>query len=126
MEKAYIISYNLAHSHQDYSRLYETIKSEFHENRHILENSWIVKTEKSASEIAKILTGCLNLDSPSDLFFVSEINPLNAGGMAPVYIWDWIKTLNEPVTFGDVFHPDEYEVVEDGNATGIRRKNLEK
>ena len=126
MEKAYIISYNLAHSQQDYSRLYETIKSEFHENRHILENSWIVKTEKNASEIAKILTECLNLDSPSDLFFVSEINPLNVGGMAPVYIWDWIKTLNKPVTFGDVFHPDEYEVVEDGDATGIRRKKLEK
>ena len=57
--KKYLISYDVTNA--DYSALYDYIEK--HENVHLTESFWAIKSKKDASTIRDDLTSCISKDS---------------------------------------------------------------
>ena len=73
--KRYIIAYDFYNDERDYSPFYEEIKKNFPEHRRIMKYAWIVRCDKTAREIVKLLAPYLYFkDDDSDSLFVTEIN----------------------------------------------------
>lgn len=86
--KTYIISYCLRGISTNYMDLYEAIKTNYPEWRHMMEASWLVKTEDSAKSIVDKLKP--HMDS-RDSIFVSEITD-DREGYIPKTTWEWLKS----------------------------------
>lgn len=92
MEKKYIISYELRDSTINRMPFYDAIKSNWPEYRHIMENSWIIKSEMTAKEIYKVINPFLHLvDMNCDTIFIAEINDENVEGMLGQSHWKFIS-----------------------------------
>lgn len=85
--KNYIISYDLRDRKKDYVPLYAVIKTAFPEYWHILEQTWLVKTDMTAKEIFKKIWPEFGEE---DLVFVAEINHENCEGLIPRTAWGWL------------------------------------
>lgn len=80
--KRYIIAYDFYNDDRHYSPFYEEIKKNFPEHRRIMKYAWIVRCDKTAREIVKLLVPYLYFkDDDSDSLFVAEINGTNVEGM---------------------------------------------
>lgn len=84
----YIISYDLKNPGQDYTSLYEAIKS-CGDWQHPLESMWFLSTNSSADNIYNIIKPCLD---NNDLLFISELNVKNRQGWMAKSCWDWINS----------------------------------
>ena len=89
--KKYIITYCLRNTSKDYFPLYEAIKVNMPEYKHITESAWIVNTDKTAKEIRDLLVPYLYFtDHTCDMLFVGEINKENVDGMLAKSCWPFI------------------------------------
>lgn len=96
----YILSYHLRGYRHDYTPLYESIKVNFPDWKHVNENTWLIKTDKTAKEIAKAIHENFSWDFPSaDSYFIAEVNVNNIEGFIPTSAWDWIKELRNNEAF---------------------------
>ena len=94
--KTYIITYWLRNREKVYDGLYEAIKENMPDYRHVLEDMWIVKSDKTADEITNLLLPHLYLGSPrADSIFVAEINAENAEGLIGKSHWSFITDKEE-------------------------------
>ncbi len=84
--KAYIISYDLNSPGQDYSKLYEKIKS-LGKWWHHLDSTWIVKSDKKASEIRDYLADYLD---KNDELIVIKLGDSWAGIGFEKRAYDWL------------------------------------
>ena len=89
--KKYIIAYTIRNTSMDYMPFYEAIKVNFPEHRHIMENAWVINSDKTAQEIVGLLKPYLRFSNLScDMLFVSEINKENVDGMLATSYWPFI------------------------------------
>lgn len=92
--KTYIISYELKHTRNDYSKLYSTIKG-FGDWFHALESTWFVRTDKSTKEMLNDIYPNLIQESPlCDMVFICELNIDNRSGWMSKTVWEWINKNN--------------------------------
>lgn len=87
--KYYLISYDLKAPGQNYTQLYEEIKS-LGDWRHPMESTWVVHTgnELSAKTIRERLQR--NMDE-RDLILVVNISESDYSGWLATSFWDWYK-----------------------------------
>lgn len=90
-ENFYIISYDLKRPHQDYPKLYETIKS-FLSWQHPLESTWVVYTRYNANEISNRLRNEGEMDD-NDLLLVCRLEIQDRQGWLDKTFWEWIKSM---------------------------------
>ncbi len=83
----YQISYDLKKPGQDYSGLFEAIKS-LGSWWHYLESSWLVDTHYNASQIFERVKGHID---QNDLILIIGVTNDYAGWL-PQKAWDWIKS----------------------------------
>ena len=94
--KTYIITYWLRNREKIYDGLYDAIKQNMPEHRHVLEDMWIVKSDRTADEITHLLLPNLYLGSPrADSIFVAEINTKNIEGLIGKSHWSFITDKDE-------------------------------
>ena len=94
--KTYIITYQLRNREKAYDDFYNAIKENMPEYRHAMESVWIVRSDKTAGEIVKLLSPHLYfLQSHCDMIFVSEINKENVDGMIAKSYWPFITDKDE-------------------------------
>ena len=94
--KTYIITYWLRNREKVYDDFYDAIKENMPDYRHVLEDMWIVKSDKTADEITNLLLPHLYLGSPrADSIFVAEINAENAEGLIGKSHWSFITDKEE-------------------------------
>lgn len=94
--KKYIITYHFHSNSRNYSPFYEAIKTNFPENRHIIEPAWIINTDKTAKEIVELLLPHLYFkDHCCDSLFVAEIDKTNVEGMIGKSLWPFITDKKE-------------------------------
>lgn len=94
--KKYIITYHFRNNSRNYSSFYEAIKTNFPENKHIIESAWIVNSDKTAKEISKLLTPHLHFENyDCDTLFVAEIDKTNVEGMIAKSAWPFITDKEE-------------------------------
>lgn len=94
--KKYIITYYLRNKEKNYDSFYDTIKTNMPEYRHVLEDMWIVKSDRTADEITHLLLPHLYLGSPrADSIFVAEINAKNVEGLIGKSYWSFITDKDE-------------------------------
>ncbi len=89
MSKLFLITYDLNKPGQNYSELYEQLKS-IGESQHPLESTWFIKT---ADEItADHIYGSLRkLIDDRDTLFVVEITGSDRQGWLAKSFWNWIR-----------------------------------
>lgn len=92
MPNFYVISYDLKQQGQDYTSLYEAIKS-FEDWKHPLESMWLIRTQKTADQISDILRREGRMDA-NDLLFVSKIDTNDKQGWLPKSTWEWFRQYN--------------------------------
>lgn len=85
--KTYIISYTIRDKSANCADFYSTIKSNYPEWQHVLEESWLIKTEDSAEEIFSKLNEKLPLHAS---LFIAEITN-NCEGWIAKSAWEWLK-----------------------------------
>lgn len=89
--KKYIITYHFHDNSRNYFPFYEAIKENLPENRHVLEDVWIVNSDKTAKEIVQILMPYLHFENyDCDMLFVAEIDKTNVEGMIAKSLWPFI------------------------------------
>lgn len=94
--KTYIIAYQLRNREKAYDDFYNAIKENMPDYRHVLEDMWIVKSDKTADEITRLLLPRLYLGSSrADSIFVAEINAENAEGLIGKSHWPFITDKEE-------------------------------
>ena len=94
--KKYIITYHFRSNSRNYSPFYEAIKTNFPENRHIIESAWIVNSDKTAKEISQLLIPHLHFENHDcDTLFVAEIDKTNVEGMIGKSLWPFITDKKE-------------------------------
>lgn len=94
--KKYIIAYHFRSSTRNYSSFYDEIKESFPESKHILEDAWIVNSDKTAGEITKLLIPHLHFENyDCDSLFVAEIDKTNVDGMLAKSLWPFITDKKE-------------------------------
>ncbi len=70
---------------------YDAIKENMPECRHIMETAWIVKSDKTATEIRDLLIPYLHFENyDCDTLFVAEIDKTNVEGMIAKSLWPFI------------------------------------
>lgn len=84
----YIVSYDLKNSGQDYTSLYEAIKS-CGDWQHPLESVWLLSTNAMAENLYDVIKPCMN---DSDLLFICELNAQNRQGWMAKSCWEWIAS----------------------------------
>lgn len=82
----YLISYDLKKPGQNYTELYEKIKS-LGEWAHPLESVWLVKSSLTAEKISSLLSQYFD---KNDFHFVIAVKKDYYGFLEPS-IWEWIK-----------------------------------
>ena len=98
--KKYIIAYWFRNKARNYFPFYDALKENFPENRHVLEDMWVVKTDKSANEIYNALKSYLTFkDYDCDTIFVGELGDDWAGMIAKTH-WKFIKDEEEQEKVG--------------------------
>lgn len=85
--KNYIIAYHLTDFAYNYAEFYATIKKEYPEYQHIIEELWVIKTDDTAKEIVAKLRPTLQ---PKDPIFVSDLGEDREGWVARGF-WKWIN-----------------------------------
>ena len=94
--KKYIITYHLRNKEKNYDSFYDTIKKNMPEYRHVLEDLWFVKSDKTANEIVHLLLPHLYFGPlRADSIFVAEINAENIEGLIGKSFWDFFRTNGE-------------------------------
>lgn len=89
--KKYIITYHLRNKEKNYDSFYDTIKTNMPEYRHVLEDLWFVKSDKTANEIVSLLLPHLYFGPlRADSIFVAEINAENVEGLIGKSHWPFI------------------------------------
>ena len=93
--KTYIITYNLKNPSKDYMPFYNAIKNNVDDYRHIMETVWVVKTDKTATELRDKLMPFMTFENyHCDTLFIAEINghtPESADGMIATSYWMFIN-----------------------------------
>lgn len=74
----YLISYDLKKPKKDYNSLYDTLKK--FENCHILDSTWIIKTNKTTSDIFDTLKAVVD---NGDHFYIVDITNQKRDGWLP-------------------------------------------
>ena len=93
--KTYIIAYHFSSNARNYMPFYDAIKENMPECRHIMETAWIVKSDKTATEIRDLLMPYLHFENfDCDSIFIGEITG-DADGMLPTHCWKFINERNE-------------------------------
>lgn len=69
---------------------YDTIKSNYPKYQHMLEDSWLIRTDETADEIVAKLREKLPLSAS---LFVAEITD-NYQGWVGKGVWEWLKNLD--------------------------------
>ena len=94
--KKYIITYHFHSNSRNYSSFYEAIRTNFPENKHIMEPTWIVNSDKTAKEISQLLIPHLHFEKyDCDTLFVAEIDKTNVEGMIAKSLWPFITDKEE-------------------------------
>ena len=94
--KKYIITYHLRNKEKNYDSFYDTIKANMPEYRHVLEDLWFVKSDKTANEIVHLLLPHLYFGPlRADSIFVAEINAENVEGLIGKSHWSFITDKEE-------------------------------
>ena len=89
--KKYIITYTFRDLTRDYMDFYQAIKENVEDYRHIMEDAWIVKTDKTAKELRDILMPYMTFSERScDMLFVGELGKDLDGMIAKSY-WEFMK-----------------------------------
>ena len=86
-----MLSYDLRNNGHNYIPLYEAIKTNFPEWKHATENTWFIKTDKTANDILYIIKDKFSTEPFADMFVVAEVNPENMNGLIGNSVWDWVK-----------------------------------
>ena len=68
---------------------YDAIKSNYPKYQHMLEDSWLIRTDETADEIVSKLREKLPLSAS---LFVAEITD-NYQGWVGKGVWEWLKNL---------------------------------
>jgi hypothetical protein len=90
--KTYIVTYTLRDPGKDYMPLYNAIKNNVEDYRHIMESAWVVKMDKTAKELRDILIPHMSFSERScDFLFIAEINGHTADGMIANSYWAFIN-----------------------------------
>lgn len=94
--KTYIIVYHFSSNVRNYMPFYDAIKENMPECRHIMETAWIVKSDKTATEIRDLLMPYLHFESfDCDSIFVGELDKENVDGMIAKSYWSFITDKEE-------------------------------
>ena len=94
--KIYILTYNLRNPGHNYAALYEAIKCNCEEYHHIMESSWLIKTDKTAKEFAEKIAPHFYKPQEGgfglcDSWFVTEIpNEKNREGFMAQSAWRFL------------------------------------
>jgi len=83
--KIYIVTYDLRKPGQNYSDLYQSIKS--YDWCHCLDSTWLIHTSCTAEQVYKKL---LSYIDKNDLLLIVEFGSDYQGYMSQE-VWDWIK-----------------------------------
>ena len=86
-----MLSYDLKGLSHDYMPLYGAIKVNFPEWKHVTENTWLLRTEKTAKEIFAAISSGFSLKPFSDSYLIAEVNKENMEGFIPSSAWNWVK-----------------------------------
>lgn len=88
--KLMLVTYDLREPVQDYSRLYEILKTSFLDWQHPMESVWVVKVghDVMANDVFNKIADAL---SPKDLVFIVEITGQDRQGWLGKNFWDWMK-----------------------------------
>ena len=89
MTKTFLVTYDLKIPGQNYSDLYDAIKSEG-DWQHPLESTWVVKTDNLvlANTIYEHLRPCID---ENDSLFIVEITAQDRQGWLAKSFWEWLK-----------------------------------
>jgi hypothetical protein len=87
--KSYLVSYDLNRPGQDYANLFDAIKSVCSLWWHHLDSTWVIKSDKSASEIRDALTP--HIDKNDELLVVTLAGIGAWKGFTPQGS-EWLKT----------------------------------
>ena len=89
MTKTFLVTYDLKIPGQNYSDLYDAIKSEG-DWQHPLESTWVVKTDNLvlANTIYEHLRPCID---ENDSLFIVEITAQDSQGWLAKSFWEWLK-----------------------------------
>ena len=89
MTKTFLVTYDLKRPGQNYSDLYDAIKSEG-DWQHPLESTWMIKTDNSvlANTIYEHLRPCID---ENDSLFIVEITAQDSQGWLAKSFWEWLK-----------------------------------
>lgn len=88
MNKVFIISYQLREN-STYDKFYEQIRTIFPKNKHICENTWLIKTD-SRYDAANIFNIVHEFMGMRDTLFVAQIHTDDCEGMVPKGTWNWL------------------------------------
>lgn len=83
----YLVTYEI-NKNKDHSSLFETIK-DCGVWWHYLDSTWIIKTDKTASEIQDKLRP--HIDKVDDSILIIKIDPKHRAGLLPRKAWNWLK-----------------------------------
>jgi len=84
-----LISYDLRRPGQNYTALYDAIRS-YGLWWHHLESTWIIETARSPGDVAAHLRNFI--DSNDGLLVVQLVR--NSNGWLPQQAWDWLNARN--------------------------------
>ncbi|MGG7059874.1 hypothetical protein ACQPUZ_16535 [Clostridium tertium] len=85
----YLVSYDLNKSGQNYSKLYETLKS-FPSWCHYLDSTWMIESFTDSQTIYNKLKSCLD---SNDYILVIKVTR-DYYGWLPMEAWNWLSTKN--------------------------------
>ena len=83
-----LITFDLKTEGKDYKPFFEVIKTKCNYWWHYMESAWIVETEKSPDEFAKLLYPHM---TTKDRLFVVKITK-EQQGWVPQSAWDWLNS----------------------------------
>ena len=89
MMRVLLIAYSLKGSKDSYTKLFQTIKESGEKWWHFLDSVWLIKTDKSASEVGHALADIVKGNS-GDHVFVIEVTGRSQGWL-PSKAWEWIN-----------------------------------
>ncbi|MFZ2309990.1 MAG: hypothetical protein WAW11_00410 [Patescibacteria group bacterium] len=85
----YLITYDLNKTGQDYSGLYEAIKS-IGDWWHYLDSNWLVRTDFNVTQISSILNK--KIDQNDQLLIIRVMKDYD--GWLPRDAWNWLNNIN--------------------------------
>ncbi len=89
MSKRFLIAYDLKNPEQDYTNLYNLIKS-CGEWKHPLESVWVVVSQE-ITEVEDLYKKIHCAMSDNELLFIVDITESKCTGWLPKSFWPWLK-----------------------------------